>query len=73
MRLVIAGNSTIQPEEADLVLKGSYRSADFNQICYSKINDMLDIFENNLHKLSQVIPVDVMPGEFELTTAFLPQ
>jgi len=34
---------------------------------------MLDELEQNLEKFASVIPTDVMPGELELSTSFLPQ
>ena len=34
---------------------------------------MLDQFEQNLEQLSQTVKLEVMPGELELSTAFLPQ
>jgi hypothetical protein len=54
------------------VQKGSYGTHELNQICYSKINDMLDELEQNLEKFSAMVPTDVMPGELELSTSFLP-
>jgi DNA polymerase delta subunit 2 len=34
---------------------------------------MLDTLETNLEKFSNVIPTDMMPGDLELSTSFLPQ
>jgi DNA polymerase delta subunit 2 len=73
VRLIVCGNSTVSPEAADQVQKGSYGTHELNQMCYAKINDMLDTLELNLEKFASSIPTDIMPGELELSTSFLPQ
>lgn len=73
VRVILAGNCTVLPDNTDTIWKGSYGAADVNQACYSKISEVLDSMEMNLEKLCKVVNVDVMPGDLELTTAFLPQ
>lgn len=72
-RLIIGGNSLVPPEGVENVQKGSYGCASLNQTCYTKINDHLDTLEVVLNKLSSFIDVDIMPGEFDISTAMLPQ
>ena len=70
--MVICGNSIIAPEGVENVQKGSYGCATLNKTCYTKINDFLDSLEQTLNKLSTFIDVDIMPGEFDISTAVMP-
>jgi DNA polymerase delta subunit 2 len=38
-----------------------------------KINDYLDVLEITLNKLTHTIDVDIMPGEFDISSAVMPQ
>ena len=40
---------------------------------YEDITKSLDKFDAFLNQLTEVIDVDVMPGEFDFTNSFLPQ
>ena len=72
-RIIICGNSLIPPEGVENVQKGSYGCASLNLNCYKKINQHLDTLEITLNKLTKYIDVDIMPGEFDISTAQLPQ
>ena len=72
-RVVIAGDSMIQPEKVDEVLRGSYRTSKLNIEVYSDISQVLETFEFFLDQLSETIDVDIMPGEHDFSNAFLPQ
>lgn len=41
-RVVLCGNSTIQPDKADEVLRGSFRTQDLNKKVYASIDEVLD-------------------------------
>eukprot|EP00347_Sterkiella_histriomuscorum_P004668 403359564 len=72
-RVVICGNSIVQPEDTDQVLRGSYRVQNLNQRVYKTISDVLDTFELFLHNLSQLVDIDIMPGQDDFSSSFLPQ
>ena len=72
-RVVIAGDSMIQPDKVDEVLRGSYRTSKLNVEVYQDISQVLETFEFFLDQLSETIDVDVMPGEHDFSNAFLPQ
>ena len=72
-RVIIAGDSIIQPEKVDDVLRGSYRTSKLNSEVYNDISQVMDTFENFLDQLSETIDVDVMPGEFDFSNSFMPQ
>lgn len=71
-RVVIAGDSMVQPHEIDKVLRGSYRTQETNTKVYKNISDVIDTFESFLDTLSETIDVDVMPGEQDFSNSFLP-
>ena len=72
-RLVIAGDSTVQPDKVDQVLRGSYRTSKLNSEVYSSITCAVSEFDEFLDHASQLIDVDVMPGEQDFSNSFLPQ
>lgn len=72
-RVIIAGDSMVQPQQIDEVLRGSYRTNKLNQEVYSNISDVIDTFETFLDGLSETIDVDVMPGEQDFSNSFMPQ
>ncbi|TNV79812.1 hypothetical protein FGO68_gene15306 [Halteria grandinella] len=72
-RLIIAGNSIQEPQEQDNVNRGSYRTHDLNIKVYSQLIDLTDQLENYLTQLTQYVPVELMPGESDFTSALLPQ
>jgi DNA polymerase delta subunit 2 len=72
-RAILCGNSTIQPDKADEVLRGSYRTQELNKTVYSTIDKVLDQFELFLDKLTAVMDVDIMPGRSDFSSAFMPQ
>lgn len=71
-RVIICGNSIVQPDDADQVLRGSYRVQTLNQRVYKSISDVLDTFEHFLDKMSQAVDVDIMPGQHDFSSSFLP-
>lgn len=72
-RVVIAGDSMVQPSQVDDVLRGSYRTSKLNQEVYQDISQVMDTFEFFLDQLSETIDVDIMPGEQDFSSSFLPQ
>ena len=72
-RLVIAGDSIIQPNKIDEVLRGSYRTMKLNNEVYKTIDEVLESMEQFLDGVSEVMDVDIMPGEMDFSNAFLPQ
>ena len=44
-RVIIAGDSIVQPEKVDDVLRGSYRTSKLNAEVYSDISSVMDTFE----------------------------
>lgn len=71
--MVIAGDSVVQPDQVDEVLRGSYRTSKLNQEVYSDINSVMETFEGFLDQLSETIDVDIMPGEHDFSNSFMPQ
>lgn len=55
------------------MLRGSYRTSKLNQEVYSNITDAVSEFDEFLDRASQLIDVDVMPGEQDFSNSFLPQ
>ena len=72
-RLILCGNNIKQPKNSDEVLRGSYKTSSINHEIYSKLFESMTEFESILLRLSQVIDIDVMPGESDFTTSFWPQ
>ena len=71
-RVVIAGDSMIQPEKVDEVLRGSYRTNKLNEEVYGEISTVMDNLEHFIEKLSETIDVDLMPGEMDFSNSFMP-
>lgn len=71
-RVVICGNSMTQHDKVDEVLRGSYRTQELNKEVYSSIQASIDRFEKFLEALTEVVDVDVMPGELDFSNSFLP-
>ena len=55
------------------VIKGSFRTVEINDEVYTNLTNAILDFESFLVKLSEVCEVDIMPGENDVTGAFLPQ
>ena len=72
-RLILWGNNIKQPKNSDEVLRGSYKTSSINHEIYSKLFESMTEFESILLRLSQIIDIDVMPGESDFTTSFWPQ
>lgn len=72
-RLVLAGDSMVQPSKVDDVLRGSYRTAKLNEEVYRGIDEVLGLLELWLDQVSQTMDVDIMPGEMDFSNAFMPQ
>ena len=72
-RVVIAGDSMVQPDQVDEVLRGSYRTSKLNQEVYGDISSVMETFEAFLDQLSETIDVDIMPGEHDFSNSFMPQ
>ena len=70
--MVIAGDSMVQPSQVDDVLRGSYRTSKLNQEVYQDISQVMDTFEFFLDQLSETIDVDIMPGEQDFSSSFMP-
>jgi DNA polymerase delta subunit 2 len=72
-RLVLAGDSMVQPSKVDDVLRGSYRTAKLNEEVYRGIDEVLGLLEQWLDQVSETMDVDLMPGEMDFSNAFVPQ
>ena len=70
---MVVGDSVVQPDQVDEVLRGSYRTSKLNQEVYTDINSVMETFEAFLDNLSETIDVDIMPGENDFSNSFMPQ
>lgn len=69
---MIAGDSMVQPDQVDEVLRGSYRTSKLNQEVYQDISQVMEALEFFLDQLCETIDVDLMPGELDFSSSFLP-
>ena len=69
---MIAGDSMVQPDQVDEVLRGSYRTSKLNQEVYQDISQVMEALEFFLDQLCETIVVDLMPGELDFSSSFLP-
>ena len=69
----MAGDSMVQPNKVDDVLRGSYRTSKLNDEVYHTIDEVLEKVEQFVDGVSETIDIDIMPGEMDFSNAFMPQ
>lgn len=72
-RVIIAGNHIGEESDMDSVIKGSYRTFNINEKVYSNISSSLEQFESFIKTISSVCEIDIIPGDNDISGAFLPQ
>ena len=71
-RLIICGNSTFENKDSNLVQRGAYRTQDLNKQVYEEIDSVQDRFEDFLNSFLDTLDVDLMPGDQDFSSAYLP-
>ena len=72
VRVVVCGNTMVSPSDLYEADKGLFAQESNNKI-YNKMGELLDQMQDWLERLSDIVPVDLMPGHNELSNGFLPQ
>ena len=72
-RIIWAGSHIGEEKDINEVIKGSYRRHDENEKIYSSLSNSIEQFEAFLASLSKVWEIDIIPGENDISGAFLPQ
>jgi DNA polymerase delta subunit 2 len=72
-KLFILGNLVFQPEDSDLVEKGSYLKQNLNSRVYKKILQSYDEADFFLSNVSLAIETYLLPGENDISSSYFPQ
>lgn len=72
-RIILCGNSIYSPDDSEEVEKGSYIKQELNTRIYETILNNYDKLDEYIQKISNYIPIDIIPGIKDINGEYFPQ